>query len=158
MMQPVIETPRVVVHGNTPIARAVLSLVVALGYEAVAWDGDGLAGVGLEGAAALVTASHGGPDEEAVLRAALATGVPYVGLVASRARGQAVIADLALDSESAARIHTPAGLDIGARTPEEVALAILAEVVANRPRIPGQSRAARGKKVCEHGPVSRPGE
>ena len=150
-MQPLIETPRVVVHGNTPIARAVVSVAVALGYQAEAFDG-----AGLEGAAAVVTATHGGPEEAVVLRAALAAGVPYIGLVASRMRGHGVIADLALDTEAAARVHTPAGLDIGARTPEEVALAILAEMVANRPRVPGQSRAARGKKVCDHGPVARP--
>jgi xanthine dehydrogenase accessory factor len=159
------EPPRVVVHGNTPIARAVLSVAVALGYHAVAFDGPvspgGISGPpgcpgdtpgppGLENAAAVVSATHGGPDEEAVLRAALAAGVPYVGLVASRRRGQAVVAGMGLDAAAAGRLHTPAGLDIGARTPEEVALAILAEVVATRPRLPGQSRAARGKNVCDH--------
>ncbi len=145
------EPPRVVVHGNTPIARAVMSVAVALGYHAEAYDG-----AVLEGASAVVTAAHGGRDEEAVLRAALAAEVPYIGLVAKRSRGEAVVAGLGLDGPAAARLHTPAGFDIGARTPEEVALAILAEVVANRPRVPGQSRAARGKKVCDHGPVSRP--
>jgi xanthine dehydrogenase accessory factor len=139
-----------VVHGNTPIARAVLSLAVALGYHSEPFDG-----AGLEGAAAVVTATHGGPDEEAVLRAALAAGVPYIGLVAKRARGEAVVAGLGVDG-AATRIHTPAGLDIGVRTPEEVALAILAEMVATRPRAPGQSRAARGKHFCEHGKSSVP--
>jgi xanthine dehydrogenase accessory factor len=146
------ERPRLLVHGATPIARAVLSLAAALGYDAVAFDGGSV-----EGAAAVVTATHDGPDEEAVLRAALAAGVPYVGLVAGRRRGEAVVAGLSVDDGAAARLHTPAGLDIGARTPEEVALAILAEVVSNRPRIPGQSRAARGKKVCDHGRASGSG-
>jgi xanthine dehydrogenase accessory factor len=142
------EPPRVVVDGNTPIARAVLSVGAALGYSTIEFEGEGTR---LEGAAAVVTATHGGPTEEAVLRAALAAGVPYIGLVASRSRGAAVVAGLALDAAEADRIHTPAGLDIGVRTPEEVALAIFAEVVATRPRVPGQSRAARGKKACEHG-------
>lgn len=141
-----VEQPRVVVHGNTPIARAVLSLAVALGYHAEAYDGAVLAG-----AAGVVTATHGGPDEEDVLRAAVAAGVPYIGLVAQRSRGEAVVAGLGLDEAAAARIHTPAGLDIGARTPEEVALAILAEMVNVRPRVPGQSRAARGKRPSESG-------
>jgi xanthine dehydrogenase accessory factor len=136
----------VVVHGDTPIALAVMSLAVALGYQAEAYDG-----AVLEGAAGVVTATHGGADEEAVLRAAVAAAVPYIGLVAKRSRGETVVAGLNLDGAAAARIHTPAGLDIGARTPEEVALAILAELVANRPRVPGQSRAARGKRACEHG-------
>lgn len=139
------EAPRVVVHGNTPIARAVLSVAVALGYHAEAYDG-----AVLEGAAGVVSATHGGPEEKAVLRAAVAAGVPYVGLVAKRSRGEAVVAGLGLDEAEARGVHTPAGLDIGARTPEEVALAVLAEMVNGRPRVPGQSRAARGKRACDH--------
>ena len=146
------EPPRVVVHGNTPIARAVMSLAVALGYQAAAFDG-----TGLEGAAAVVTATHGGPDEEAVLRAALGAGVPYIALVGSRSRGEAVVAGLALDGAATDRVHTPAGLDIGASTPEEVALSILAQMVATRPRVPGQSRAARGKGAPSCGGHGRPG-
>ena len=140
------EVPRVVVHGNTPIARAVMSVAVALGYHAEAYDG-----AVLEGAAGMVSATHGGPDEEAVLRAAVAAGVPYIGLVAKRSRGGAVVAGLGVDEAAVERLHTPAGLDIGARSPEEVALAILAEMVNSRPRVPGQSRAARGKRACDHG-------
>jgi xanthine dehydrogenase accessory factor len=136
---------RVVVHGASPIARAVLALALALGYDAVAFDG-----ADLEGAAAVVSATHGGSEEEPVLRAALAAGVPYIALVGKRSRGEAVIAGLGVDG-AADRISTPAGLDIGAGTPEEVALAILAEMVSARPRTPGQSRAARGRHVFDHG-------
>jgi xanthine dehydrogenase accessory factor len=135
----------VLVLGDTPIARAVIAVGGALGYEAASFDA-----AALDGVAAVVLASHGGPDEDAALRATLAAEVPYVGLVASRARGEGVVAGLGVDGAVAARIHTPAGLDIGARTPEEVALAIFAEVVSTRPRIPGQSRAARGKRTCDH--------
>ena len=53
--------------------------------------------------------------------AALRAGVPYVGLVASRTRGEAVRASLDVPDELRARVHVPAGLDIGARTPAEVA-------------------------------------
>ena len=134
----------VVVHGRTPIAEAVLALARLLGYDAVPYSGAGLVGV-----TAVVTATHGGPEEDEVLRAALDAGVPYVGLIAGRSRGEAVVAGLGVDEAAAARIHTPAGLDIGARTPEEVALAILAEVVSTRPRQPGQARAARGKRVWD---------
>ena len=137
---------RLLVRGNTPIARAVLAVGTAAGYEVGAFDASSL-----DGAAAAVLASHGGPGEDEALRATLAAGVPYIGLVASRSRGGAVVAALDVDAATAARIHTPAGLDIGAATPGEVALAILAEVVASRPRVPGQSRAARGKRSCDHG-------
>jgi xanthine dehydrogenase accessory factor len=142
--------PLVVVHGETPIARAVLALSAALGYRAIPFEDAARDGAALHDAAAVVTATHGGSGEDAVLRAALDAGVPYVGLVASRSRGSGVVAGLGLDPAAAARLHTPAGLDIGARTPHEVALAILAEVVATRPRVPGQSRAARGKQACDH--------
>ena len=73
-------------------------------------------------------AAHG-RDERAILRAALEAGVPYVGLVASRKRGAAVLDALREDGvseELLERIDTPAGLDIGARTPAEIALSILA--------------------------------
>ncbi|HET9773153.1 MAG TPA: XdhC family protein [Acidimicrobiia bacterium] len=150
-MDLVTTAPRVAVHGETPIARAVLAVGRALGYDTVPFEVDAL-----EGAAAVVLACHGGPGEDAALQAALDSGVAYIGLVARRARGEAVVARLALEAAVAARIHTPAGLDIGARTPEEVALAILAEIVASRPRLPGQSRAARGKTPCNHGEPTLP--
>ena len=146
-MDQALGAPRVAVHGETPIARAVVSLGRALGYDMVPFDATALGG-----AAAVVLACHGGPGEDPALRAALNAAVPYIGIVARRARGEAVLARLDLDAPTAARIHTPAGLDIGARTPEEVALAILAEIVGSRPREPGQSRAARGKTVCNHRP------
>jgi len=85
---------------------------------------------------ALVVAAHG-RDERAILRAALEVGVRYVGLVASRKRGASVLE--ALREEGVAeglleRIDTPAGLDIGARSPAEIALSILASIVEVRRR------------------------
>ena len=58
--------------------------------------------------------------------------MPYVALVASRKRGTAVRDSLDVPDELRAQLHTPAGLDIGARTPTEIALSILAEIVAER--------------------------
>jgi xanthine dehydrogenase accessory factor len=57
-----------------------------------------------------------------------------VALVASEVRGLAVRESLDLSDQERARLHTPAGLEIGAETPEEIALAILAEIVALRPK------------------------
>src|SRR5687768_3329433 len=110
-MKPVMTAPLVAVHGETPIARAVLTVGRALGYSAVPFEA-----ASLDEAAAVVLACHGGPGEDAALRAALDADVAYVGLVASRARGEAVVGGLNLEPAVAARIHTPAGLDIGART------------------------------------------
>ena len=83
---------------------------------------------------ALVAAGHG-RDELDALRIALDAGLPYVGLVASRRRGHGVIAELRSDGvpdEALESIDTPAGLDIGARTPAEIAIAILAEITCVR--------------------------
>ena len=70
--------------------------------------------------------------------------MPYVGLVASRKRGAGVLAELRGDGvaeEQLARIDVPAGIDIGARTPAEIALSILAQIVAVR----RGKRAVRGR-------------
>jgi xanthine dehydrogenase accessory factor len=86
---------------------------------------------------AVVVASHG-RDEATVLRAALAAGVGYIALVASRRRSAGVLEELAalgVDEEQRARIHAPAGLDIGARTAAEIALSVFADIVAHRPRV-----------------------
>src|SRR6202008_4786809 len=88
---------------------------------------------------AVVVASYG-HDEEESLRSALDSGVGYVALVASRKRGAAVLDGLGLTDAERARVHTPAGLDIGARTAGEVAVSLLAEFIA--------SRAARAKAVA----------
>jgi xanthine dehydrogenase accessory factor len=127
-LQPVIPAPVVAVHGDTPIARSLLALGAALGYDLLPWGA-----VSAADPAAVVVASHG-RDEEEVLDAALRSGVPYVGLVASRRRGAAVLAALDVDDDLRARVRTPAGLDIGATTAEEIALSILVEIVEVRRR------------------------
>jgi xanthine dehydrogenase accessory factor len=108
----------------------VQTLAGAAGYDAV--DG---AVASTEGAAAVIVASHGAAEED-VLAGALRGGVPYVALVASRARGTAVRASLDVAEELRGALHTPAGLDIGARTPTEIAIAILAELVAEQHATP----------------------
>ena len=75
-----------------------------------------------------------GATRSARWQTALTAGVPYVGLVASRKRGAAVAAEPRRARGRPRRLHTPAGLDIGARTPEEIALSILAEIVSARRR------------------------
>jgi xanthine dehydrogenase accessory factor len=126
----------VVVHGDAPIARAVRDLAGWLDFDARAWADEVPPDT-----AAVVVASHGG-SEQAVIDAALRAGVPYIGLIASTRRGETVVGALGLSDEDRARVHTPAGIDIGSRTPQEVALAVLAEIVAERPRPSHPSRAA----------------
>ncbi|HET9607972.1 MAG TPA: XdhC family protein [Acidimicrobiales bacterium] len=137
-LEPVVPAPLLAVHGESPIAVALVALAGGVGFRAVEGGERALASDGdtAETPAAVVVASHG-RGEEHVLEAAVHGGVPYVGLVASRKRGEAVLAGLDLDEAERASIHTPAGLDIGARTPHEVALSILAEIVSLRPRPSG---------------------
>jgi xanthine dehydrogenase accessory factor len=138
-LDPSLPPPRVVVVGDAPVAAALRDLARRVGLEAVA-PREGVVAVSGEDLA-LVVASHG-RDEEPALAAALAEGVPYVGLVASPRRGGAVRDALDVDDALKARLRTPAGLDIGARTPPEIALSILAEIVQER-----RSGAPRGTPV-----------
>jgi xanthine dehydrogenase accessory factor len=131
-LEPVVPAPRVLVVGDTPIAAAVLSLGGELGLELVPVDGG--APEPASGDLALVVAAHG-RDELHTLRRGLEAGVPYIGLVASHKRGAGVLSDLRADGvseEHLALIDVPAGMDIGSRTPAEVALSILATIVAVR--------------------------
>ena len=121
--------PATLVHvfGDAPIARALVTVAAAAGYDVTATT-DPAQAIAPD-ATAVVVASHG-RDEEAVLAAALMAGVPYVGLVASPRRGSAVLAELSLPDVMRDKVRTPAGLDIGARTPLEVAVSIVAELVS----------------------------
>jgi xanthine dehydrogenase accessory factor len=134
-LEPFLPAPRMIVAGDTPIAAALLRLGPELGLDAVDSRGSdsGPPAPSAEDLA-LVVAAHG-RDERAILKAALEARVPYVGLVASRKRGAAVLDDLRQDGvsdELIGRIDTPAGLDIGARTPAEIALSILASIIEVR--------------------------
>ncbi len=129
LLEPAVPVPVVAVFGTAPIASALLRAdrLFGLQVRAVTSPEELLP----DGTAALVVASHG-RDEESILSAALRAGIPYVGLVASRKRGPAVVESLPVDDALRASVHTPAGLDIGARSAPEVALSILAEIVSTR--------------------------
>ncbi len=123
-LEPMLPAPLVEVVGHTPVADALVSLSKALGYDATQAE----ALQTPEAASAVIIASHGSGELDA-LRAALAAEVPYIALVASPRRGAGVMAELDLSEADRARVSTPAGLDIGARTAPEIALSILAEVI-----------------------------
>ena len=99
----------------------------------------------------VVVATHG-EYEEPALAAALSTPAPYVGLVASRTRGEAVLACLAqqgLDAEALARVRFPAGLDIQARDGGEIAVSILAEIIQVRRALPEVGVAAASEDAID---------
>ena len=128
-LEPLPPEPRMLVVGQSPIARALLAIGPALEYDVRAVDPAQLDAEALAQASALVVASHG-RGEESALTAATRAGLPYVALVSSPKRGAAVLAELDLTAEQRDSIHAPAGLWLGALTPGEVAVSILAEFIA----------------------------
>jgi xanthine dehydrogenase accessory factor len=140
--------PLVRIFGDAPVARALVEVGRAMGYEVEA-TADPTAPIPAD-AAAVVIASHG-RDEEPVIAAALAAGVPYVALVASRKRGTAVLGTV---EGAAEKVSSPAGLDIGARTPAEVAVSIYAELITSRRASPRRELpllpAAPPADCCSH--------
>ncbi|WP_442542424.1 XdhC family protein [Arthrobacter sp. KN11-1C] len=143
-LEPHMPAPRVVVVGATPVAQALGALGAILDLDMEL--SDGTAAEPRADDAALIVASQG-RDEEPALEAALRLGVPYVALVASRTRGAAVLASLDVDDEQRARVHSPAGLLLGGRTPAEIALSILAELVSVRHL--GRSAGAETAETAE---------
>jgi xanthine dehydrogenase accessory factor len=125
LVEPQLPAPLLAVIGETPSARVLGELARTVGWRV---------SDAVEGADAVVAATMGHGDEDA-LEAALRGGAGYVGLVASAKRGASVVEALrarGLDEEALARIRCPAGLDLGPATQEEIAVAILAELVAWR--------------------------
>ena len=153
-LEPVLPAPRVLVAGDSPIVAALRTLGPEVGLKIVAAHDirDGVL-TPTAGDLALVMAAHGN-DEIATLRAGLEAGVRYVGLVASRTRGAAVMEELRADGvaeELLDAIETPAGSDIGARTPAEVALSIIARIIAVRRT--GPEAAPAGAAVTAVDPI-----
>jgi xanthine dehydrogenase accessory factor len=124
-LEPHIPPAVVEVVGDTPVADAVATLAEAVGF-AVARS---LSGQPPEGALAVIVSTHG-HDEPECIRAALDAGVGYIGLVASRVRGESVLDAMDLTPAERARVHTPVGLEIGAKTATEIGLSIVAGIVA----------------------------
>ena len=122
-LTPRLPAPLIRICGATPISDAVAQLCALLGYDIRRDDTGDMAD-----ATAVVIASHGGPEAETI-RAALDAGVGYVGLVASKTRGASILDGLRLTDAERARVHTPVGLAIGAKTPAEIAVSIVAELI-----------------------------
>ena len=144
--------PQVVVVGRSPAVDALAEMAMALGWGAVIVDDGGnpdehsrpeivrtkldLSGLGIDGATAVVVATQGHYDDLA-LEAALACDAGYVGLVASDRRAATVLDHLRSRGMAAAgldRVHAPAGLDLGAVANAEIAVAVMADLVARRAR------------------------
>jgi xanthine dehydrogenase accessory factor len=156
-VEPVLPRPQVVICGSSPVAVAIADLARRSGFavtvcapaaeQAVFADADRrIEGFALpvdEAAARYVVVSTQGRGDEAALLAALAVDADYVAFVGSRKKAEALKAALAergVTAERLAKLKAPAGLDLGAITPDEIAISILAEIVAVR-----RGKAARGE-------------
>lgn len=131
-VEPVLPAPDVHIVGNSPMTEILAAMVRALGWRALPVDEPRFEDV--TEASMIVVATQGHYDEPAV-EAALGTPARYVGLVASQKRAASVRAWLqerGVIDEALARLRSPAGLDLGPVPHEEMAVAILAELVALR--------------------------
>ncbi len=148
-MEPVLPVPRLLAVGRSPAVDMLVTLASALGWKAAVVDDGGSAdrhpGIGsvLTSVTALREAGRGtfivvatqGHYDETALAHALESDAGYVGLVASRKRADSVLEMLrsqGVSDEQLARVHAPAGLDLGHISHQEMAVAILAELVATR--------------------------
>ncbi len=150
-LEPVLPAPVLVILGVSPVARALAEHVAGIGLRPVLHDvaalppGDAAvpelaerirAAASLPALRYVVVATMGEADEEA-LEAAVGAGAAYIGLVASRKKAEALFAYLrsrGVSAEATRAVKAPAGLDLGASTPGEIAFSILAEVIERRRR------------------------
>ena len=168
-VEPMLPAPRLIIMGCSPAARALSDLARRIGFAvtvaAPAADQKGFVDVerriedfdlSVEPAAAtsFVVVATQGRGDRAALGAALLSGARYVACIASRRKAAALKARLIEDGmapDRVGRLRGPAGLDIGAITPEEIALAILADIVRERRQgareVLGQAGAKRARST-----------
>jgi xanthine dehydrogenase accessory factor len=151
LIEPRLQQPLLAVVGDAPAARTLVELARTIGWRV----GRGIS----EDADAVVVATMGHGDVE-ILEPVLAGRARYVALVASARRAATVtqaLRERGVSEEALARLRSPAGLDLGPSTQEEIAVAILAELVAWRHTVrdllPQAAIApAEGGACCHHEP------
>jgi xanthine dehydrogenase accessory factor len=148
-VEPVLPQPQIVVCGSSPVAVAIADLGRRVGFaitacvpaaeQAAFAEADRrIEGYALpvdEPGARFIVVSTQGRGDEAALQAALSVGGAYVAFVGSRKKADALrkrLVERGIAPERLARLKAPAGLDLGAITPDEIAVSILAEIIAAR--------------------------
>jgi len=133
-IEPVVPVPHLVIVGRSPMAHTLADLAAALGWRADLVAAGDFTADAVSERSMVVVATQGHGDEEAVEQA-VAARPAYLGLVGSHRRGAAVLgylADRGLPADQLDRVRVPAGLDLGHITHQEIAVAILAELVQLR--------------------------
>jgi xanthine dehydrogenase accessory factor len=133
-IEPVLPVPHLVIVGSSPMAHTLAELSRALGWSTDLVSPQEFT-AGHAGERSMVIVATQGHGDEDMIERAVAIRPAYLGLVASRRRGEAVLGYLAergVPKDQLDRVHAPAGLDLGKTTHEEMAVAILAELVQLR--------------------------
>lgn len=125
----------VLIVGEGPVAEVLAPMVASLGWAATASSTLAESEAAMSAADAVVVTSHHEDVDGPAIRSALAAGTPYVGAMGSRRtqarRREWLLANGVTEGELS-NLHAPVGLDIGADEPGEIAISILAEIVAER--------------------------
>jgi xanthine dehydrogenase accessory factor len=149
--------PTLLMVGGVQIAQALATLAQTVGYRTIvvdprrafgsearfphvdqliqAWPDKALAEIELSQATAVALLTHDPKIDDPALKIVLNSPVFYIGALGSRkthAKRQARLRQMGFDNAAVGRIHGPVGLNIGARSPEEIALAIMSEIVQTR--------------------------
>jgi xanthine dehydrogenase accessory factor len=153
----VLPPPTLVVVGGVHIAVALVALARTLGYRTVvvdprtafgnrerfpdaddlltAWPDEAFARLGLHSGTAVAVLTHDPKIDDPALMAALPSSAFYVGALGSprtHEKRRRRLGEAGLEEAHLTRLHAPIGLDLGGRRPEEIALAVMAEIVAAR--------------------------
>lgn len=143
-MEPHVPLPQLLLIGESPVITALARLAPALNFDVSQLTFTDLGQLSIGGQAYVLVASHGQYDEDA-LEKTLRSPAHYIGMIASRRRADACrdfLRGSGFSDQEIARLRAPAGLDIGAVTPEEIAASVIAELVQVR---------RRGVTVEQHG-------
>jgi xanthine/CO dehydrogenase XdhC/CoxF family maturation factor len=126
-----VQRGRVLVLSDNPIARCIAAIASTVGRTVLVESADdGGPGLHVQPGDAVVLCDHDAPDAPAVLRAALASEAVYVAMMASRSRAAGLVEELVAEGVDVSTLHVPAGLDLGGKAPGEIALSVVAEIVA----------------------------
>jgi xanthine dehydrogenase accessory factor len=135
-MEPHFPQPQLLLVGTSPVVASLSSLAAALDFAVTHIDHADLSQVHIDGRTSILVATHGQYDED-ILEQALRSSACYVGMVSSHKRAdecRVYLRASGLTDEQIARLKAPAGLDLGAITPQEIAASILAELIQVRRR------------------------
>jgi len=141
-IQPFLPPPQLIIVGGGHIGRPLKVMGESAGFDVVVVDAEpgrssvpGLDTVHLTADSFIVLITTDHVSDEAALRQVIDSPVHYIGMIGSRHKCETILGHLRTDGigeDALARVYAPIGLDLGGPTPEEIAVSILAEIIAVR--------------------------